>query len=88
MKWLEPSPIPSAGGMEWRFKANRTTMKHTIEQQAKILGVSVDQIRAQHRKNALGLREMQSKALVHTTGKNNGYTASQLDEMARYSETV
>lgn len=53
--------------------------KFTVEQTARMLGVSVEQIRAGHARNLPQLQQMLSKAEA-TDRKVNGYTAEQLRE--------
>ena len=53
--------------------------KLTIEQTAKMYGVSIEAIKAQYAANAQGLEKMYNKA-VETGKKVNGYTADQLKE--------
>lgn len=49
----------------------------TIEQTAKMYGVSVEAIKAQYLANAQGMERMYNKA-VETSKKVNGFTADQL----------
>lgn len=55
------------------------TAKFTVEQTARMLGVTVDQIRAGHARNLPELQQMLDKAEA-TARKVNGYTAEQLRE--------
>lgn len=77
----EPVYASASGLSEGQEKAIEK-LKAKINQPsiAKMLGCSVEQLKAQHAKNAIGLKEMLAKA-IKTGKKVNGYTESQLRTM-------
>lgn len=64
-----------------------TTQIFTIEQTAKMYGVSVEAIKAQYAANAQGMERMYNKA-VETGKKVGGFTADQLKAKVEEFKTL